>query len=77
MGHKHEPYRETAVSGDVRPAVLAKHAAKKLGVSVELVEGLVKAKKLGGYRSTGQHGGTVWMVYKDEVERLREFMLSR
>jgi hypothetical protein len=51
--------------------MLAKTAAKRLGVGVELVEGLIATRKIAGECSIGKSGETVWLIPDEEVDRLR------
>ena len=50
--------------------MLAKQAAKRLGVDVDLVNGLAGSGKLRGARSAGKSGAPVYYVSAEDVDAL-------
>lgn len=53
------------------PVMTAKAAAKRLGVGMELLQGLIDGGQVRGERQTGRTGGSVWVLPRAEVDRLR------
>lgn len=62
---------ELPVGPDQPRYVTVRTAAKRLGVDREVVEGLVCAKKLRGYRTQGATGQEICVVDLDDLRRVQ------
>ena len=69
-GHHHKPATPW-------PTLRVKLAAQKLGVSGELIEGLLRSGKIRGVRTTGKSGRPVWLACRADIDALWDQMHGR
>ncbi len=65
---------------DLQPGrrwVLAKRLAAELGISPELMNGLVRSRDVEGGCFIGKTGAGVYFVYREEADRLRRAGTNR
>lgn len=55
----------------------AKEAARRLGVSIEMVAGLVRAGHLNGLQTHGKTGHPVTLVRRDSFEALERIFIAQ